>query len=92
MLKRNSKQPRRVASRKPQLGYTVVALPEEVLAIIRICWFVDGKPGEVDEMTLFEDGDNGYDAFHAVVGSALRQGANVTVSSGYQPEDLGIPV
>ncbi len=92
MLMRNWRRPKQVASRKSQLGYVITVLPDEVLAVVRVCWFLDGKPDEIDEIVLLEDGENGYDAFRAVVGQALRQGANVAVSSGYQPQDLGIPV
>jgi len=65
-------------------------LPEEVLAIVRISWYKQGRADEVDETILFEDGQNGYDAFAALVGTALSQGANVSIRSGYAPEDLGI--
>jgi hypothetical protein len=37
-----------------------------------------------------EDGQNGYDAFAAVVSSALQRGANVSIRSGYAASDLGI--
>jgi hypothetical protein len=76
--------------RRQELDYHVSALPEDVLAIVRISWYKQGKPDEVDETILFEDGQNGYDAFAALVGTALKQGANVSIRSGYQPEDLGI--
>ena len=76
--------------RKQELDYHISALPEEVLAIVRISWYKQGKPDEVDETVLFEDGQNGYEAFAALVGTALRQGANVSIRSGYAPEDLGI--
>lgn len=77
--------------RRQTLDYHVTAtLPDEVLAIIRISWYKNGKPDEIDEVALMEDGDNGYDAFHAIVTSALQRGANISIRSGYQPEDLGI--
>jgi hypothetical protein len=41
-------------------------------------------------VVLHEDGQNGYDAFAALVQSALKKGANVSIRSGYRPEDLGI--
>jgi hypothetical protein len=50
----------------------------------------NGKADEVDETVLMEDGQNGYDAFAALVGSSLRRGANVSIRSGYAPQDLGI--
>jgi hypothetical protein len=76
--------------RKQELDYHVSALPEEVLAIVRISWYKQGKADEVGETVLLEDGQNGYDAFSALVGDALRQGANVSIRSGYAAEDLGI--
>jgi hypothetical protein len=76
--------------RKQELDYHVSALPEEVLAIVRVSWYREGKADEVDETILFEDGQNGYEAFAALVGTALSQGANVSIRSGYAPEDLGI--
>jgi hypothetical protein len=76
--------------RQQELDYHVSALPDEILAIVRVSWYVDGKPDEIDEMVLMEDGQNGYDAFAAVVSSALKRGANVSIRSGYAASDLGI--
>ena len=76
--------------RRQELDYHVSALPEQVLAIVRISWYKDGKADEIDETVLLEDGQNGYDAFAALVTTALNRGANVSIRSGYQPEDLGI--
>jgi hypothetical protein len=82
------KRPRK--PRKQELDYHVSNLPDEILAIIRVSWYVDGKPDEIDEMVLMEDGQNGYDAFAAIVTSALQRGANVSIRSGYAAADLGI--
>lgn len=76
--------------RKQELDYHVSRLPQEILAIVRVSWYVDGKPDEVDEVVLMEDGQNGYDAFAAIVSSALQRGANVSIRSGYAAKDLGI--
>jgi hypothetical protein len=76
--------------RQQELDYHVSSLPDEILAIVRVTWYVDGKPDEVDQMVLMEDGQNGYDAFAAVVSSALQRGANVSIRSGYAAADLGI--
>jgi hypothetical protein len=78
------------SSRNSTLDYTVSELPEEILAIVRLTWYKQGRADEVDEAVLMEDGQDGYDAFAALVGSSLRQGANVSIRSGYKPEDLGI--
>lgn len=82
------KRPRK--PRKQELDYHVSNLPDEILAIIRVSWYVDGKPDEIDEMVLMEDGQNGYDAFAAIVTTALQRGANVSIRSGYAAADLGI--
>jgi hypothetical protein len=78
------------SNRNSTLDYTVSELPDEILAIVRISWYKNGKADEVDETVLMEDGQNGYDAFAALVGSSLRGGANVSIRSGYAPQDLGI--
>jgi hypothetical protein len=77
-------------NRSSTLDYTVSVLPDEILAIVRISWYKNGKADEVDETILMEDGQNGYEAFAALVGSSLRRGANVSIRSGYAPQDLGI--
>ena len=76
--------------RKQELDYHVSNLPQEILAIVRVSWYVDGKPDEIDEVVLMEDGQNGYDAFAAIVSNALQRGANVSIRSGYAAADLGI--
>ena len=73
-----------------ELDYTICNLPNEVLAVIRTTWYKDGKPDEVDEIMLLKDGQNGCEAFAAVVKSALTRGANVSIRSQYKPEQLGI--
>ena len=77
--------------RRQELDYTMCKLPVEILAIIRTTWYKNGKPDEVDEIVLLEDGQNGFDAFAAVVRTALTRGANVSIRSQYKPEQLGIP-
>ena len=77
-------------ARKPTLDYHISALPGEILAIVRVTWYRNGKAEEVNQVVLMEDDQNGFNAFAALVGSSLRQGANVSIQSGYQPQDLGI--
>ena len=76
--------------RHQELDYHVSVLPAEILAIIRISWYRDGKPDSVNEVVLMEDGQDGYDAFAQVVTDALQHGANLSISSGYNATDLGI--
>ena len=76
--------------RKPEIDYTMCELPDNILAIVRMKYYKGGKADEVDQVVLYEDGQNGYDAFAALVESALKKGANVSIRSGYAPQDLGI--
>jgi hypothetical protein len=76
--------------RQQELDYTICDLPDEVLAVIRLTWYKDGKADEVDELRIMEDGQNGYDAFAAAVQGALTRGANVSIRSQYRPEQLGV--
>jgi len=65
-------------------------LPEEILAIVRMKYYKGGKADEVDQVVLYEDGQNGYDAFAAAVNGALARGADVSIRSQYRPDQLGI--
>lgn len=76
--------------RKPTLGYTVGDIPFELLAVVRIAWFRKGQTCEVEEYQIVES-DDAHKQFHYIVGTALKQGADVCVLSQYAPEDLGVP-
>jgi hypothetical protein len=39
---------------------------------------------------IMEDGKNGYAAFAELVGYSMHNGANVSIRSAYNPQDLGI--
>ena len=82
-----------VEPRKPRhqvLDYHIGDLPDEILAIVRVSWYKDGKPCEIDEQIILEDGKDGYAAFAELVGHSMQNGANVSIRSTYNPEDLGI--
>jgi hypothetical protein len=66
------------------------ALPEHILAIVRISWYTNGKPDCINEVVLLEDDETAMDAFSHIVGTSLQRGANVSIRSAYAPEDLGI--
>ena len=76
--------------RRQELDYTICNLPDKILAVVRTTWYQNGKPDEVDEVTLLEDGQKGFDAFAMLVQTALAEGANVSIRSQYKPEQLGI--
>ena len=81
-------QPKR--PRKPTLGYTVGDIPFDLLAIIRVQWYRRGRAYEVEEYQI-EECPDAQAQFHYIVGTALKQGADVCVLTQYQPEDLGVP-
>ena len=75
-------------SRKPVLAYTVGDIPAELMAVIRIEWLKhNGRASEVEEYQIEECPDASAQ-FSYVVGTALRQGADVCVLTQYQPVDL----
>ncbi len=76
--------------RRPTLAVIIGAVPDDVFAVIRMSWFRQGRPVEVEEFQILEC-DEAYDMFHGTVGQALRQGADVSVMTTYSPESLGIP-
>jgi hypothetical protein len=85
MIMIEPKQPRRQT-----LDYHVCSLPDEILAIVRVSWYENGKPKEIDEQVIMEDGKDGYAVFAEIVNHSMQNGANVSIRSTYNPEDLGI--
>ena len=77
-------------TRRSEIDYTMCELPDEILAIVRMKYYKGGKADEVDQIVLYEDGQNGYDAFAAAVQGALTRGADVSIRSQYRPDQLGI--
>jgi len=76
--------------RKPEIDYTMCELPDNIQAIVRMHYYKGGKADEVDQVVLYEDGQNGYEAFAAAVNGALARGADVSIRSQYRPDQLGI--
>jgi len=76
--------------RRPTLAVINAAVPDDVFALIRMSWFKQGRPVEVEEFQIFEC-DDAYAIFHGTVGQALRQRADVSVITTYSAEALGIP-
>lgn len=76
--------------RKPTLGFTTGDIPYELLAVVRIAWYRKGMAYEVEEYQI-QECDDAHAQFHYIVGTALKQGADVCVLTQYQPEDLGVP-
>ena len=76
--------------RKPTLGFTVGDIPFELMAVVRIAWYRKGMAYEVEEYVI-EECPDAQAQFHYIVGTALKQGADVCVLTQYQPEELGVP-
>lgn len=76
--------------RKQTLGYTQRALPSHVFAVIRLSWYHEGKPQEIDEFQICEKGQNAYESFVTAVTQAINMGADVTVMSDVPPEAFGL--
>lgn len=76
--------------RKQCLHCATKELPDEIFAVIRLSWFKNGKPYEVDEIRLIDNGDDDFEGFASVVGEALKAGADVSILTAYDAEDLGI--
>jgi len=76
--------------RNQTVDYTIANLPDEILAIIRTTWYKGDKADGVDEVILMEDGQRGYDAFDEIISAGLIGGANISIQSAYNPQDLGI--
>ena len=81
-------EPRR--PRRQVVDCHTAALPDEILAIVRVTWYSNGRPDEIEEVAIMEDNQDGYDTFAMIVRSALDRGASVSISTSYRPEDLGI--
>jgi hypothetical protein len=76
--------------RRPTLAVVIGPVPDEVYAIVRLSWFRQGRPFEVEEFQIYEC-DDARVLFQGSVGQALRMGADVSVMTTYSTESLGIP-
>jgi len=76
--------------RKQTLGYSRKPLPAHVFAVVRLSWYKEGKPCEIDEFQIVERSQNSYDAFMSAVTQALKCGADVTVMCDLDPAEFGI--
>jgi hypothetical protein len=75
--------------RRPVFCYNVGDIPYELFAVIRVAWYRKGLAYEVEEYKI-EESDDASGQFRYIVGTALRQGADVCVLTQYKPEALGV--
>ena len=83
-------KPQSKPPRRPTLGFTTGPLPDEIHSIVRLTWYREGRPFEVDQFQIDESEEADH-VFHYTVGQCLRQGADVCVLTAYSPEQLGVP-
>lgn len=81
-------EPRR--PRRQTLGYSRKPLPEEIFAVVRLSWFKNGKPHEIDEFQIMDRSKNSFDAFLESVMQAIQCGADVTVMCDMDPAEFGL--
>ena len=76
--------------RKQHLMMSSKALAEPAYAVVRVCWYQAGKAHSVDELQL-EDGIANIDAvLETVIANALRAGADVSVITTGDVEQLKV--
>ena len=76
--------------RRQTLGYSRKPLPEDIFAVVRLSWFKEGKPQEVDEFQIIKRTNNSFDAFMTAVTHAIQCGADVTVMCDLDPAEFGL--
>lgn len=84
MAKPQPKQPR-----KPTLFFVNGAVPDEVIAVLRFCYFRQGRARRVEEYPLYEE-EGVVELLHTALSVALNQGADVSVLTPYEFEELGL--
>jgi hypothetical protein len=77
------------APKRPVFCYNVGDIPYDLFAIVRISWYRKGMPYEIEEYQI-DECDDALAQFRYVVNSALKQNADVSVLTQYQPEALGV--
>lgn len=73
--------------RKPVLFFVNGPVPEEMVAVLRFCYFRQGRARKVEEYPLYNE-EGVIELLHTALGSALGQGADVSVITPYDFEEL----
>jgi|TARA_R100000030_G_scaffold29233_1_gene21617 hypothetical protein len=72
------------------LQYIQRKLPENTFAIVRMTWFYDGEVDNVEEVRIIDEGQDTIDGFIDAMKAAVEAGADVSIISPYDPEDIGL--
>ena len=75
--------------RKPVLFFVQGPVPDEVVAVLRFSYFRRGRARKVEEYPLYDE-EGAIELLHTALGSALGQGADVSVITPYDFEELGL--
>ena len=77
--------------RRQVICFTVAPMPRGMVAILRVCWYENGKAARVQQIPVMDDG-SAEDAFRYYMNRALSSGADIQVMTERQPEELGVRV
>lgn len=78
------KQPRR-----PILFIVKGPVPDDMVAVLRFSYFRQGRPRCVEEHSLFDE-EGALQLLQMALDTALGQGADVSLITPYEPEELGL--
>jgi len=76
--------------RKQQLFCAKASLPPDTFAIVRLTWYRRGKPISAEEFSVEHEENESVEALMMLTREALKSGADVSILSCCDPEDLGI--
>ena len=78
----------RESHRRPLVRFLQAEMVPEVLAVMRLTWFEEGRPHTVEEFAV-ADSNTGPTVVLAVIEQAQQQGYDLTVLSECEPEFFG---
>ena len=76
--------------RKQVLCYSQRPMDPDVLAVVRLTWYLDHRPEDVTEFQIVDRGQHSFDQFVSTVTTAIQQGADVAIMSDCDPEEFGL--
>ena len=76
--------------RRQQLVCVKGQMQPHIFAIIRLSWYRNGRLYTVEEMNLENGFKETLESVIMLIKDALKTGADVTIQTACQPQDLGI--
>jgi hypothetical protein len=77
-------------SKKHPIHYVQRDLPHPMFAIVRMTWFSEFGPEQVDEVKIIDEGEETIKGFAEVMKTAIEGGAEVCLQCPYDPEEVGM--